>query len=106
MRIPTHLLRETIAVQDFTGSGAKGPTYAVSRSLRASVQATSRLVTDATGRTVTVDLVALVRPEKGPVPVESRVTWAGSAYRVVQAVPMPDSRRPTHYELGLMRYAG
>lgn len=106
MRIPTHLLRETISVQDYAGPGAKGPAYAAARSLRASMQPTSRLVTDPTGRTVTVDLVALVRPEAGQIPVESRVTWAGGTYRVVQVVPMPDTRRPSHWELGLMRYAG
>lgn len=106
MRIPNHLLRETISVQDFAGSGAKGPTYSTTRSLRAAMQPTSRLVTDATGRTVTVDLVALVRPEAGPIPVESRVVWNGATYRVVQAVPYPDTRRPTQWELGLMRYAG
>lgn len=106
MRIPHELLRETISVEDYSGAGALGPAYSPARSLRASVQATSRLITDGTGRTLSIDALVLIRPEKGPVPVESRVTWAGSTYRVVRSVAQPDTRRPTHWELALLRYAG
>lgn len=106
MRIPHSALRETITVQDFNGSGAHGPVYAAARNVRASMQEVSRLVTDTDGRQVLINVVAFVRPESGPVPAESRVAWGTSTFRVIAATPMPDSRRPSHYELSLARYAG
>ena len=47
----------------------------------------------------------VIRPEAGPVPVESRVTFAGNKYRVVEAYPVPDARRPTQWELTLAKWA-
>lgn len=105
MRAPHVILRETITIQDFAGSGARGPIYAASRSARASVQPTSKLASDAHGNQVAVDALAIVRPEAGPIPIESIVTWLGQRYRVAQAFPMPDSRRPSHWELSLTKYA-
>ncbi len=106
MRVPTFALRETISIQDFRGSGSHGPVYADARVVRASVQETSRLVTDTRGRAVTLELLAQVRPESGPVLIESRVAWQGRVYRVVTAYASPDTRRPTHWELGLSRFVG
>lgn len=106
MRVPTQLLRETLSIEDFTGNGARGPLHGAPRTTRASVQPTSKLMTDSRGVEVVVDAMAIVRPEAGPVPVESRVTWAGQVYRVVSSFAMPDTRRPSHWELGLVRWAG
>ena len=105
MRIPHQLLRETVSIEDFAGSGARGPVYSPARSVRGLVQQTSRLMNDLHGNQVPIDALLLVRPEDGPVPVESKVTWLTTIYRVGQALPMPDSRRPSHYELSLIRYA-
>lgn len=105
MRVPHELLRETIAIEDFTGSGARGPVYAPARNVRASMQQTTRLFIDGRGNQRTVDILGIVRPEAGPVATESRVTWMGVTYRVEACYPMPDSRRPYHYELALIRLA-
>lgn len=105
MRVPRQLLRESIAVEDFTGAGARGPTYAASRTMRASMQGTSRLENDERGNQVTVDTLATIRPEDGPVPAQSRVTWGSIVYRVLASYAVPDTRRPSMYELSLIRYA-
>ena len=105
MRVPHALLRDTIAIEDYGGSGGMGPTFSASRNVRASVQATDRLVTDAQGRVVSTVSRVVIRPEAGPVPPESRVTFAGRKYRVVEAYPVPDARRPSQWELTLAAWA-
>lgn len=106
MRVPRELLRETISVEDYSGSGARGPVYAAARSMRASMQERRRFVSDRRQMTaVTVDTLAIIRPEDGPVRPESRVSWNGETFRVESCYPMPDSRRPSHFELALTRYA-
>lgn len=102
MRIPRHRLRSIIRVEDRTGQGARGATYAPGRDVRASVQPTTRLTTDAQGRTVQAVLGVVVRPEE-VVPIESRVTYLEQVYRVSEVVLMPDDFRPTHRELTLSR---
>lgn len=106
MRVPNHALRESISVQDAAGNGARGPVHGAARTIRAAVQPTSKLITNSRGVEVVADFLAIIRPEAGPVPVESRVTWAGAVYRVETAVPMPDTRRPSHWELYLVRWSG
>lgn len=106
MKIPRELLRESAVVEDFAGSGAKGPLYtARAASVRCSVQPTSRLESDARGRAVTIEALVSIRPEDGPVAPESRVTVRGVSYRVVASNPYPDDRRPYSYELRLSRFA-
>lgn len=102
MRVPRQLLRETITVEDYAGTGARGPVYVAGRPVRASMQQTSRLMSDARGNQITVDILATIRPENGPVPPESRVTWGSLVFRVAASHPYPDSRRPSHYELSLV----
>lgn len=104
MRVPRFLLRDTIALEDYGGSGARGPLYATSRNVRGSVQPKTALVTDSRGQAVTITALVIIRPEDGPVPAESRATTRGVTYRVIQAYPMPDERRPTHYELVLSKF--
>ena len=99
MRIPHEALRETITVEDYEGSGAYGATFAAPRSVRASVQNTDRLLVDTHGRQVLSNILILIRPEAGPVPVESKLTWGAETLRVVRVFPVPDSVRPSHWEL-------
>lgn len=107
MRVPRELLRDTVTVEDYDGSGAHGPLYRDPRGMCASLQGASRLFTDSRGQTITVDTLAIIRPEDGPVRPESKVFefTSGVEYRVAQCVPIPDARRPAHYELLLTRYA-
>jgi hypothetical protein len=74
--------------------------------MRASLQRTDRVVTDAHGAVVAVQDLVVIRPEDGPVAVETRILARSILFRVVQCYPMPDERRPSYYQLALERYAG
>ena len=99
MRIPHEALRETLSVEDYAGSGAMGSVFAAPRSVRANIQVTNRLIIEARGRQVYANTLILIRPEDGPIPIESRVVHGTDTFRVVRAFAMPDTRRPTHWEL-------
>lgn len=101
IKIPGFLLRDRITIEDFGGSTAYGPKYAAPRTVKARVESTTRLSIDRAGNNVRVEAIAFIRPEAGPVAVESRVVWGGKRYRVISAGAVPDERRPTHRELAL-----
>lgn len=105
MRVPRELLRETVSVEDFSSSGSLGPVLAAARSIRASVQATNELTVNDRGRTVGIILKMVIRPEDAPLTPESKVTYNGGTYRVVESYPVPDGRRPSHYEVVLARWS-
>jgi len=94
-------LHDTMSVEAFTGTGARGPTYATALSVRCSVQPDFRLILDAQGRQFQAQALAIVWP--GSVfPVESRVTTTdGKKYRIIADSPLPDSKRPDHREISL-----
>lgn len=106
MRVPHQMLRRTATLRRFGGSGARGPVFEEPVSVRCAVQDTDRFVQDARGENVHVTALVVLRPEDGPVRPESVLDVVGTRYRVVQCVPMPDERRPSHYELGLTQYVG
>ena len=82
-----------------------GPVFGTARAVRASVQATGKLLTNAEGQVVSTVSRVVIRPEDGPVAVGSKVTFVGEHFRVVEAYPVPDARRPTQWELLLSRWA-
>lgn len=104
MRVPRQLLRDAATVEAYGGSGALGPLYAAETEIRISIQPTTRVVSAPDGEALTIDTMAIIRPEDGPLRPESRVTARGIRYRVVECYPMPDERRPTHYELSLAKF--
>lgn len=58
---------------------------------------------DDTDNVVTIDVVMIVRPESGPIASQSRVTWDGTTYRVVEGYFYPDTRRPVMWQGKLTR---
>ncbi len=108
MRVPKELLRYRITVRDYEGSGARGAVYGVPRVIRCQIQPTARVWVerDNTGISQDIDALIIVRPEDGPVRVESIVTTTdGSHFRVIRSYAMPDERRPSQWELAVTRYA-
>jgi hypothetical protein len=107
MRIPHTLLRMEVDIREYGGSGARGAVYGDTRTVRADVQATTRVWVerDNTGVSQDIDALAIIRPEDGPIPVESIIEHGGVKWRVVRSYGMPDERRPYHWELALTRYA-
>lgn len=110
MRVPKELLRDTLTVRDFVGSGARGAVYGEPRTVKAQIQPTARvwIERDNTGVSQDIDALVVIRPEDGPVTVESIIESSqvgGQKWRVIRAYAMPDERRPYHWELALTRYA-
>jgi len=105
VRVPHQLLREKATIRDFGGNGARGVLYGEPRVVRCQVQPTMKAFTDASGVELTIEALAVIRPEDGPVRPESRLVVRDVQYRVVSAYPMPDDRRPSHWELALARFA-
>ncbi len=106
MIVPFSILRDIITIEDAAGEGALGPTLATPRTAWASIQTIERLVVDEMGQQVTIDTMTIIRPEAGPVKAGSKVTFEnGETYRVVKQFPIPDYRRPSHYELMLRSWA-
>lgn len=107
MRVPKELLRDEIVVQAYEGAGARGAVYSEPRTVRAQVQPTARVWVerDNTGVSQDIDALAVIRPEDGPISVESIVLWNDIKWRVIRSYPMPDGRRPYHHELALTRYS-
>lgn len=107
MRVPHEALKERVTIEEYGGSGSMGPTFGEPRVVRASVQPTTKVVSDSRGVVTTIVSVIIIRPEAGPVAAESKVTdEIGRVFRVVQGDPFPDSRRPTHWELTVAKWAG
>lgn len=86
-------------IADYTGSGAMGGRLGTPRTVRASFQSDEKLATTDTGRVVSVTSRIVIRPEAGPVRAESKISFLGEDYRVIQAYPVPDARRPSQWEL-------
>lgn len=106
MRIPRQVLRDTVTLERFGGSGAMGPLYGAPETLRASFQGTARATSSSDGAVLAVTAAVFIRPEDGPVRPESRVTRSdGTRYRVVECYPMPDERRPSYYSLVCEKFA-
>lgn len=107
MRVPNELLRSEIVVRTYEGAGARGPAYSEPRTVKAQVQPTSRVWVerDNTGTSQDIDALIVVRPESGPIGVESLVEYGGDRFRVIRSYAMPDERRPSQIELAVTRYA-
>lgn len=107
MRVPNELLRNEITVRTYEGSGARGAVYNEPRTVKAQVQPTARvwIERDNTGVSQDIDALIVVRPEEGPIGVESLITYAGEKFRVIRSYAMPDERRPSHIELAVTRYS-
>lgn len=101
IKIPGFLLRDRITIRNYTGSTAYGAGHGEARTVKAKVEPTNRLIVGPGGNSLQARATALIRPEAGPVPVESKVTWGGKEYRVLAAGALPDEFRPTHRELVL-----
>jgi hypothetical protein len=105
MRIPRELLRELITIEEYAGAGAQGPLYGAPTTLRANFQQTGSLATSNDGLAHAVVASVMIRPEDGPIAIQSRVTARGMKLRVVECYPMPSDFHPAYYSLQLEKFA-
>lgn len=88
MKIRRSLLKDTVAVETYTGSGAYGPVYSSAANVLVNVDSTRRLVRDATGREVVSEASLYVHPDDAAVFVpESRISIGGRTSTVLVANP-------------------
>lgn len=91
-------------IRDYAGDGAYGPVYGDPRTVKANVQPTFQFMEEGPQMQSWVVILIVIRPEDGPVKLESEVEHLGVAYRVTHAYPIPDSYRPDHWELRAGRF--
>ena len=88
MKIRRSLLRDTIALETYSGESGIGPVYAAAVSVQCNVDATRKMVRDQAGDQVVSEATLYVHPAdaSGFTP-ESRVTIAGRASAVLGVTP-------------------
>src|SRR6185369_15149201 len=67
LRLPHSQLRNTIVIHDFKANAAFGPVFEAPRTVRASIQDMNRLIISDVGEEQGNEILAMVRPEDGPV---------------------------------------
>lgn len=97
LTIPAWMLREDVTIAPYEGDkGVGGPAYGSPVTLRAHVEPRKRLLVLPNGREVRSEMFALVAP--GTVaPPESRLTYNGRAYRVLDTFDVPSPRGGVHH---------
>jgi hypothetical protein len=100
VKLPTSLLRQTITVEPYLGSSATGPRFGAPVAIRARVEGRRQVVKSADGHDIVSSAAAIIRPEHA-IAAQSRVTYDGRKYDVVDVRPGQGLTRPTHFELVL-----
>jgi hypothetical protein len=78
------MLKDTVAVESYSGEGAYGPIYAASATVSCNIDGTRRLVRNANGDEVVSEATLHVHPNDAAAFVpESRVTISGRASTVL-----------------------
>jgi hypothetical protein len=84
VKVRRSLLKDTVAVETWTGEGAYGPVYAAAVNVQCSVDATRRLVRNADGAEVVSEATLQVHPDDAALFVpESALTIEGRASKVI-----------------------
>ncbi len=98
--IPARLLRDTLIVTPYTGSGAYGPVYGTEFSVTAYVEPGFRRVTNRRGEEVIASAFA-VCPASPTLNAGDRVTWEGRTYVIIDAQPLRPEGSVHHQEVYL-----
>lgn len=115
MKVPSSLLRQTITIQPFLGTGAYGPRWGDEVTVKARVEGKRRTVRRPDGTDVISTASATIRPDLyvdqspgaftdtlgTPVPLESKATWEGRDYTVVDVIVGQGLTRAAYWELML-----
>lgn len=86
MKIRRSLLKDTVAVQTYSGDSAYGPVYAATKTIPCNIEPTRRLVRSASGDEVVSEATLYVHPYDAVYfAPESLVTIDGRASRILAA---------------------
>lgn len=98
VKIPSALLRDRLTIAPYKGAGAYGPMYDAPITVKARVEGRRRTVNRGDGSTVISSATAFVRPDVSVLP-ESKATWDGRDFEVLDVLPAKDLTGTTHVEL-------
>jgi len=102
MRIRRSLLREKATVERYIGTGFGGVVeYDPPTEERCHIEPGQRVVTDRAGQEVVAEATAFFLPHVD-LPPQSRVTWAGRRFEVIESLPLR-ARGKTHHVEASMR---
>lgn len=102
MRIPGVLLRQQVAVEPWPREGAYGPLFGDPLLVRCRIEPRRRRVRTPAGEELLSEAVAHFDPSVALAP-QSRVTWDGRTYQVVEVRSTPGpSGRPAYHEAVLL----
>jgi hypothetical protein len=95
--IPAFMLTEEIAIEAYSGeTGAGGPAYADAVTVAAHVEPRRRLIVLTDKRSARSEMFAIIAPGATVTP-ESRITYSGRTYRVLDVFPVPAPGGGTHH---------
>ncbi len=100
--MPTALLRQTLAVEPYSGESATGPVYEAPATYPARVERTRRLVRVTEDAVIASEATVYLRPDAA-VKVGDRVTCAGRTYSVVAVDVLDGLLRPEALRVSLGR---
>ena len=100
--IPNALLPHEITIEPYTGESATAPLYGAAVTTRARVDPRRQVIGKPDGSQIVSSAVATLRPNVTVTP-QSRVTWDGIHYRVLDVVRIGDLRRDFALQLALGR---
>lgn len=101
MRIRKNLLRQRVTVEVYKGTGAYGEIYDPPKEERCRIEPRRKLVRDREGSEVVAEATAFFLPEV-VLPPQSRVTWEGKAYTVIESRPHSGPRGEPHHVEAVM----
>lgn len=97
------MLRQTGTVEPYQGHGAYGPVYGAPVELVCRIEPKRRMVRNRQGQEVVSDATVFLEPgTEQTVTPESRFTWAGRTYTVLEVRPYPGPNGETHHVEALL----
>jgi hypothetical protein len=99
VKIPASLLPHRITVAPYLGSSAYGPKHGDAVTIRARIDGRRRVVKTPDGADLMSSATATIRPPGFEIAPESKATWEGREYEVLDVLPLTHLRAVAGYEL-------
>ncbi len=98
MKIPKFLMVQEAEVEVYLGDGAYGPVWDEPKIVECYVEPKNRLVRDQNGNEIMASARGFFYPDTN-ISTNSRVTWEGNKYTVIEAVPYQFFKTKSHIEV-------
>lgn len=102
MRIPGFMLRQSVSVRPYLGTGAYGDQWGDSFTVRCRIEPRNELIRDSAGNETVASAKMYTAPGVAITP-QSEVTWNGVVYDVMSVMPEPGPGGNIHHQEVLLR---